>query len=175
MIQTQLIDKIDIGNHSISSILIDLIHRLISIDIGNRQKSNSEKMIYRLLSINKIDEKTLSIFIGKSSILIEVTPFFLFRFPSIDIGNQYQSSININYYRYVWHAVLPTREQKIKLSKCPTTPRRKLDDQMIRFSRISQLEYAKDTRIHISSEAELSQLSRDVIGPMLMSFPPKIW
>ena len=157
MIQTQLIDKIDIGNHSISSILIDLIHRLISIDIGNRQKSNSEKMIYRLLSINKIDK---------------VTPFFLFRFPSIDIGNQYQSSININYYRYVWHAVLPTREQIVQV---PNYPSQKLDDQMIRFSRISQLQYAKDTRIHISSEAELSQLSRDVIGPMLMSFPPKIW
>ena len=91
MIQTQLIDKIDIGNHSISSILIDLIHLLISIDIGNRQKSNSEKMIYRLLSINKIDKKTLSIFIGKSSILIEVTLFFFFDF------HRLISEININH------------------------------------------------------------------------------
>ena len=116
--------KIDIGNHSISSILIDLIHRLKSTDIGNRQKSNSEKIIYRLLSINKIDKKSLSISIGKASILIEVTTFFLFRFPSIDIRNQHQPLINIDYYRYVWHAVFPTREQKAKLFKCPTTPRR---------------------------------------------------
>ena len=35
----------------------------------------------------------------RKSILIEVTTFFLYRFLSIDIGNQYSSMIDIDYYR----------------------------------------------------------------------------
>ena len=76
-----------------------------------------EKICFDLLT-NSLDFYRKIIDVNRSH------SFFLYRFPSIDIGNQHQSSINIDYYRYVWHAVLPTREQKAKLSKCPTTPRR---------------------------------------------------
>ena len=196
MLQTQLIDKkryrksldiidinrfnppIDSGNHSISSILIDLIHRLISIDIGNRQKSKSEKIIYQLLSINKIDNNRQESIKNRYRFLSE---------------NHRQSSKSqlfffIDFHRLISEIDINHRLLSIRLACCPphsgtegqivqvpNYPSQKLDDQIIRFSRISQLEYSKDTRVHFSSEVELSQLSREMIGPMLVSFPPEIW
>ena len=50
--------------------------------------SNQEQLI----------EKSLSISIGKSLILIEVTTFFLYRFLSMDVRNQYSSMTDIDYY-----------------------------------------------------------------------------
>ena len=44
-----------------------------------------------------INIKSSSISIGKSSILIDVTTFFLHRFLSLDIGNRYSSMIDIDY------------------------------------------------------------------------------
>ena len=43
-------------------------------------------------------KKSLSISIGKSLILIEVTTFFLYRFLSMDVRNQYSSMTDIDYY-----------------------------------------------------------------------------
>ena len=42
---------------------------------------------------------SLTISIGKTSILIEVN--FFYRFLSIDIGNRYSSMIDIGYYRLI--------------------------------------------------------------------------
>ena len=117
-----------------------------------------------------IDKKSLSISIGKSSIVIEVTTFFLYRFPPIDIGNRYKSSITIDTSGML-SSPLGNRRPNCPSAQLPLAEIRRSD---YKVSRISQLEYSKGTRVHFSPEVELSQLSREVIGPMLVSFPPEI-
>ena len=117
-----------------------------------------------------ISIKLVSISIGKSSILIENTTFFFIDFyrliSEIDINSR-SISITIDTYGML-SSPLGNRR--------PNRP--SAQHYTIRwwgFPGFHSWDISEDTWIHIISEAELPQLSGDVIGPMLVSFPPEIW